>query len=493
MSAAKSTIELKPGDGAGSHDPHLTLKLKMTSGVGLVLYSNQDRSSKEGRRDGVFLHLLKGISVSDISKRLEASFARFPNLNLAKLVALDASDELEMLRQVLKQLEVTIHAEVAYQCGQLILKVTPVSGALLYLGDGLQALASKSKTRTLIVDDSASVRKLLRKILSADPEIEIVGEADGVRSAESQIRTLKPQVVTLDLHMPDGTGVDLLRKLDKESLPKVILVTSVSMEEGDLIFDAFSLGAVDYIQKPSLSDFAEIAPLVCERVRGVAQIRTKNLNLKRTSLIKQAACSLSSESRHPLIRRADIIAIGASTGGVQALTEILTALPERIPPILIVQHIPPGFSAAFAARLNASCRFEVREACDGDRVCAGQVLLAPGGRQMKIEPTPQGGYVVRVYDGPRVKRHRPSVEVLFESVARHVGAHSVGIILTGMGDDGSDGLLQMKSKGALTLAQDEASCVVFGMPKVAIAKGGATRIIPLQSMAAEIAAIEHKG
>jgi two-component system chemotaxis response regulator CheB len=328
--------------------------------------------------------------------------------------------------------------------------------------------------RVLIVDDSKTIRNLLRRVLSSDPTIEVVGEAERPSEVEEMIEKLKPTVITLDINMPEMDGVTLLsRYLPKYRIPTV-MVTAISMQDGDQVLRALNLGAVDYIQKPSMEEMRVMSSVIIEKIKVASSVSLKRETQRRPA----AQRPVSSEGP---VDVNTILAIGASTGGVQALDQFFSSMPAQIPPTVVVQHIPPVFSAAFANRLNATCPFEVREAQDGDEVKANRVLIAAGGTQMRVER--QGsGLFVRVFDGAPVNRHKPSVDVLFDSVAEVIGKHAIGVILTGMGADGAKGLLRMRQAGARTVAQDKDSCVVFGMPRAAIELGAAQEIKPLQEV-----------
>jgi two-component system chemotaxis response regulator CheB len=331
-----------------------------------------------------------------------------------------------------------------------------------------------SSVRVLIVDDSKTIRNLLRQVLSKDPAIEVVGEAERPSQVEEMIERLKPTVITLDINMPEMDGVTLLSKyLPKYKIP-TIMVTAISMQDGDQVLRALNLGAVDYIQKPSMEEMRAMSPVIIEKIKVASSVSLKRQPEKRASAQRLNVASGPVDMN-------TIVAIGASTGGVQALDSVFTSLPENIPPIVVVQHIPPVFSAAFAKRLNDSCPFEVLEAKDGDEVKPGRVLIAAGGTQMKVERK-GATLVARVFDGAPVNRHKPSVDVLFDSVAEVIGKNAIGVILTGMGADGAKGLLKMKQAGARTVAQDKDSCVVFGMPRAAIELGAADEIKPLHEV-----------
>jgi two-component system chemotaxis response regulator CheB len=338
----------------------------------------------------------------------------------------------------------------------------------------VSAEPAAGSVRVLIVDDSKTIRNLLRQVLSSDPAIQVVGEAERPSQVEDLIEKLKPTVITLDINMPEMDGVTLLsRYLPKYKIPTV-MVTAISMQDGDQVLRALNLGAVDYIQKPSMEEMRAMSPVIIEKIKVASSV-----SLKRQPEKRPAVQRLNSASG--LVDTSTVVAIGASTGGVQALDNVFSSLPESIPPVVVVQHIPPVFSAAFAKRLNDSCPFEVLEAKDGDEVKPNRVLIAAGGTQMKIERK-GAGLVVRVFDGAPVNRHKPSVDVLFDSVAEVLGRSAIGVILTGMGADGAKGLLKMRQAGARTVAQDKDSCVVFGMPRAAIELGAAEEIKPLHEV-----------
>lgn len=323
-------------------------------------------------------------------------------------------------------------------------------------------IGDKKKVKVLIVDDSKTIRELLKKILTQDSDIEVVGQAEDPIQAEALLVKLKPDVITLDVHMPKMTGVQWLEKLlPKRPIP-VVMITSLQLQDGNEVFRALELGAVDYIQKPALNEIREISPIIQEKVKcaSLAKVRT----------IRPMPPVKSTTAKAIPFKPGTVWAIGASTGGTEALRVVLMGLPPNIPPIVIVQHIPPIFSRAFSERLNSLCEFEVKEAEDGDAVHENRVLIAPGATQMKLVRKPSGLFV-EVNSDPPVNRHRPSVDYLFNSVAELIGQKAIGVILTGMGEDGAKGLLNMKNNGAHTIGQDEESCVVYGMPKAAFELG----------------------
>lgn len=337
------------------------------------------------------------------------------------------------------------------------------------------------RIRVLVVDDSALVRQLLTTILSSDPGIEVVGVAPDPYVAREKIMQLSPDVLTLDVEMPRMDGLTFLEKLMRSRPTPVVMVSSLTEKGASETLRALELGAVDFVAKPKcdVKDLLpQLAPELLAKVRMAAHAR-----LVKPTTAAPAPKSLVAEPALRIGAQERFICIGASTGGTEALKHFLTSIPAQSPAILIVQHMPEKFTRAFAERLDSLCALRVKEASDGDRCVPGRVLIAPGNFHMKLVKD-GAGCIVRVVEGPPVNHHRPSVDVLFESAAQALGARAVGVILTGMGDDGANGLLAMRKAGARTLAQDEASCVVFGMPKVAIERGAVERVLPLDQLAA---------
>lgn len=331
--------------------------------------------------------------------------------------------------------------------------------------------------RVLIVDDSAVVRKVLSEELSRYPDLEVVGTAVDPYVAREKIAQLRPDVITLDIEMPRMDGLSFLEKLMTHFPLPVVVVSSVTPKNSETAIRALSLGAMEVICKPgSAYSVPEVGAQLVRAIRAAAAARLP----QRTS-----APAVDPREHSELLARIRtshrVIAIGASTGGTHAIEALLTQLPVNTPGIVIVQHMPAGFTASFAQRLNGMCAMEVREAKDGDSASPGLALIAPGGHHMVLERS-GARYQVRIKDGPPVHHQRPAVDVLFQSVARQAGRNAVGSILTGMGADGAKGLLAMRQAGAHTLAQDEKSCVVFGMPKEAIAIGGAVEVVSLARM-----------
>lgn len=359
-------------------------------------------------------------------------------------------------------------------------------------------LTSQKRVRVLIVDDSASVRQTLSTILGNDPEIEVIGVAADPFVAAKRLREDIPDVITLDVEMPRMDGITFLKKLMAQHPIPVVMCSSLVEEGSETLMQTLEAGAVDVILKPKIAaadHLAEQAMLICDTVKSAARARLgrrRNAPPAAPAGLKTPAPKLTADAMLPPVAHGAmaktteiIVAVGASTGGTEALREFLMALPANAPGIVVVQHMPEHFTAAFAKRLDGLCQVSVKEAEDGDPVLRGHVLIAPGGRHLLLER--QGArYHVAVKDGPLVSRHRPSVDVLFRSTARAAGPNAVGVIMTGMGDDGARGLLEMKEAGAHTVAQDEESCVVFGMPKEAIARGGVDTILSLEDIAPHI-------
>lgn len=358
------------------------------------------------------------------------------------------------------------------------------------------------KIRVLIVDDSASVRQTLTSVLESDPAIEVIGTASDPFMAAKRIQEEVPDVITLDVEMPRMDGITFLRKLMSQRPIPVVMCSSLTEAGSETLLQALEAGAVDIILKPrigAVDHLAESAMRICEVVKSAAVAR---VGRKRPSFGSAAASGAQAKltadavlpppSGKAMARTTEmVVCVGASTGGTEALREMLIRLPANSPGVVIVQHMPDRFTAAFAKRLNSLCEVEIKEAADGDPVLRGHVLIAPGDRHLLLER--QGArYHVSVRAGPLVSRHRPSVDVLFRSAARAAGANAMGVIMTGMGDDGARGMLEMHQAGAFTVAQDEATSVVFGMPKEAIAHGGVDKILPLDQLAREILAEDRR-
>jgi two-component system chemotaxis response regulator CheB len=345
----------------------------------------------------------------------------------------------------------------------------------------------------LIVDDSATVRQVLAEVLASDPEIEVLGIASDPFVAAARIRDEIPDVITLDVEMPRMDGITFLRKLMAQHPIPVVMCSSLVESGSETLMQALEAGAVDIILKPKTgigAHLSEAREHICNVVKGAAQARVGRRRDSRPAAGPEkkltADAMLPPAASGAMARTTEsIICMGASTGGTESLREVLEAMPSDTPGIVIVQHMPEKFTASFARRLDSLCTMDVKEAVDGDVVLRGRVLIAPGNLHTMIERS-GARYYVSVKEGPLVARHRPSVDVLFRSAARSVGSNAVGVIMTGMGDDGARGMAEMKSAGAFTIAQDEATSIVFGMPKEAIARGGVDKIVALHNIAQEI-------
>lgn len=330
--------------------------------------------------------------------------------------------------------------------------------------------------RVLVVDDSAVVRKVFTDELSRERGIQVIGTAPDPYIARDKIVKLKPDVITLDIEMPRMDGLTFLKKLMKHYPLPVIIVSSLTPKGGKMAMEALSSGALEVISKPSAAySVGDMSVQLADKIRAVARVNVKGrLNSDNTTVPVKPAASTRALS----FTTNKIIAIGASTGGTEAIKTVLTGMPPNSPGIVIVQHMPANFTTAFAQRLDSLSQITVKEAIDGDSVLNGQALIAPGNFHMLLKRS-GARYYVQVKNGPMVHHQRPAADVLFRSVANYAGANAIGIILTGMGADGAAGLLEMKEAGARTIAQDEQSCVVFGMPKEAIKLGAAEKVVSL--------------
>jgi two-component system chemotaxis response regulator CheB len=355
--------------------------------------------------------------------------------------------------------------------------------------------APGKRIRVLIVDDSALVRSILSEVLSKDPAIEVVGTASDAHIAREKIKKLNPDVLTLDVEMPRMDGLTFLNNLMRLRPMPVVMVSSMTERGAEVTLDALAMGAVDFLAKPRI-DIAAKLPEYCEeligKVKAAARASVRALDPQRAALLRQKIAAPVSSGSLPAARKMRttdrIIAIGASTGGTEAIKQVLCGLPADTPGILIAQHIPKAFSASFAKRMNDCCAMTVYEAEDGQQVLAGHVYIAPGDRHLWLERN-GARYVCRLDDGEPVNRHKPSVDVLFSSVARSAGENAIGVILTGMGKDGAKGLKEMLAAGSRTVAQDEATSVVWGMPGEAVAIGAAQSVVPIHEMAAHVLAL----
>jgi two-component system chemotaxis response regulator CheB len=352
---------------------------------------------------------------------------------------------------------------------------------------------SMKKIRVLVVDDSASVRQTLKQVLETDPEIEVFATASDPFVAAERIKAELPDVITLDVEMPRMDGLTFLEKIMSQHPIPVVICSSLTEAGSRTALAALERGAVEVITKPKVGTaqfFQESAIRICDAVKSAvhAQLKPRRPHSPaaepRPKLNADAV--LPAAASQAMIQTTEkVVAIGASTGGTEALRCFLEAMPANAPGFVIVQHMPEKFTAQFAARLNTLCAITVKEAADGDTVIRGQALIAPGNKHMLLKRS-GARYHVQIKEGPLVSRHRPAVDVLFRSTARYAGSNALGVIMTGMGDDGAKGLLEMKAAGAWTIAQDQASCVVFGMPNEAIKLGAVEQVLPLERIAPEV-------
>lgn len=344
-------------------------------------------------------------------------------------------------------------------------------------------------TRVLIVDDSAVVRQTLAAVLSSDPEIEVIGTAGDPFVASERIAEQVPDVITLDIEMPRMDGLTFLKKIMSQHPIPVVICSSLAEEGAQSTLRAFEYGAVEVITKPRLGSkqfLEESRVTICQAVKAAACARPGQATRRHAVEPKLTADAVLSRGTCAMAETTEkVVVIGASTGGTEALRVLLEGLPADSPGVVIVQHMPELFTRAFANRLDGSCAITVKEAETNDTVIRGRALIAPGNHHMLLKRS-GARYFTEIKDGPLVCRHRPSVDVLFRSAARYAGQNAVGVILTGMGDDGARGMLEMKQAGATTIAQDEATCVVFGMPKEAIKLGGVDKVMPLENIAGAI-------
>lgn len=381
---------------------------------------------------------------------------------------------------------------------------------------------SKKKIRVIVVDDSALVRSLLAEIINRQPDMECVGTANDPLIAREMIRELDPDVITLDVEMPRMDGIDFLGRLMRLRPTPVVMISTLTEHGGEVTMKALELGAVDFVAKPRIgvaNGLAELASQIVEKVRIAASARVRRALAPPSAVPQSGAAALDSAGaaraaaaagaatdagRNPAAARGGsssllgrvstekIIFIGASTGGTEAIRHILMQLPADTPAIVITQHMPAGFTTSFAARLDSLCRISVKEAVNGERILPGHAYIAPGGRQFSVSRS-GANYVAVVEDTEPVNRHRPSVEVLFLSAAAVAGRNAIGIMLTGMGADGARAMRAMHDAGSYNYVQDEASCIVFGMPREAIAHGAADEVLPLEQIASALLARLNSG
>ncbi len=343
-------------------------------------------------------------------------------------------------------------------------------------------MTAVQKIKVLCVDDSALIRSLMTEIINSQPDMTVCATAPDPLVARELIKQHNPDVLTLDVEMPRMDGLDFLEKLMRLRPMPVVMVSSLTERGSEITLRALELGAVDFVTKPRVGirdGMLDYAEKLADKIRAASRARVRQA--------PQPQAAARATDSHPLVSTEKLIIIGASTGGTEAIREVLTPLPPDAPAVLIAQHMPPGFTKSFAQRLNGLCRIAVKEAEHGERVLPGHAYIAPGHAHLLLARS-GANYIAQLSDEPPVNRHRPSVDVLFRSAATHAGKNALGVILTGMGRDGAAGLLEMKRAGAHTFAQDEASCIVFGMPREAIALGGADEIVPLAEMSRRVMA-----
>ncbi|MDD3018853.1 MAG: chemotaxis response regulator protein-glutamate methylesterase [Comamonas sp.] len=345
----------------------------------------------------------------------------------------------------------------------------------------------KSKIRVIVVDDSALVRSLLAEIINRQSDMECIGTANDPLVAREMIRELNPDVITLDVEMPRMDGIDFLGRLMRLRPMPVLMISTLTERGAEVTMRALELGAVDFVAKPRIgvaNGLQQLATEIVEKIRIAAKAHVHRVVRAPTAgaVVTSAKPTTSSANLLGRVSTEKLIAIGASTGGTEAIKEVLIHMPADAPAIVITQHMPSGFTTSFAARLNSLCQITVKEAVHGERILPGHAYIAPGGMQFSISRS-GANYVAVVNDDPPVNRHKPSVDVLFRSVAQCVGRNAFGVMLTGMGADGAAAMREMKDAGSYNYVQDEASCIVFGMPREAIAHGAADEVLPLNKIA----------
>lgn len=336
------------------------------------------------------------------------------------------------------------------------------------------------KIKVLIIDDSALIRSILTEIVKSQNDMEVVGVAPDPLVARELIKQTNPDVLTLDVEMPKMDGLDFLEKLMRLRPMPVIMVSSLTERGSEITMRALELGAVDFVTKPKLSiqsGMLEYAQIIVEKIRGASKAKVGS-RLQNVAMQAKQLSGVLPSVKNPLVSSEKLIIIGASTGGTEAIKSFLCQMPSDSPGILITQHMPEGFTKSFAKRLDGLCKISVAEAQGGERILPGHAYIAPGHSHLLLTRS-GANYVTQIEVSEPVNRHRPSVDVLFRSAAKHAGKNAVGVILTGMGKDGAEGMLEMRNSGAYNFAQDEASCVVFGMPKEAIATGAVNEVVPL--------------
>ena len=342
-----------------------------------------------------------------------------------------------------------------------------------------------AKIKVLCVDDSALIRSLMTEIINSQPDMEVVGTAPDPLVARDMIKRLNPDVLTLDVEMPRMDGLDFLERLMRLRPMPVLMVSSLTERGSEITMRALELGAVDFVTKPKLGirdGLMDYTDTIADKIRAASRARVRQAHVPETGTAAAAPIL-----RSPLLSTEKLIILGASTGGTEAIKEFLMPLPPDSPAVLIVQHMPAGFTRSFAQRLDGLCRITVKEAVHGERVLPGYAYIAPGDSHLRLARS-GANYVAHLSQEAPVNRHRPSVDVLFDSAAEHGGKNVIGVILTGMGKDGAKGMLRMREAGAYNLSQDESTCIVFGMPKEAIAAGGVHEVVPLHAMTQRVMA-----
>ena len=416
------------------------------------------------------LEFLRKNGAGDTPVLIVSSVQRDDVSEAQKAIQLGASDyiekpTLENMEEAGNQIRSKLKTAFKNRQGQVLKGLSKSSAKI-------SVAKSVTKKKVLIVDDSKIMREILKQIISTDPELEVMGEADRPSVAELILQKQRPDVMTLDIHMPEIDGVTWLKKIHPVYKIPTIMISSISRDEGPQVLQALEYGAVDYMQKPEMSELKDSASQLGERIRMAACMAN---NKQRRPVAKKTTLSFTETNQ-------GLILLGASTGGTEALRAVLESLPDQIPPILIVQHIPAVFSKAFAERLNKLVAFEVREAQNGDILRPNQVFIAPGGQQMGVQAKPGGLLAVKITSDPALHRHRPSVDYLFGSVVDLHLTHVTAALMTGMGADGAAKLKALKVSGARTIAQDQGTSVIFGMPKEAISLGAADLVLPLEQI-----------
>ena len=429
-------------------------------------------SAHVGDHDFALIVFYGGYSAGDITTAVLTELRAALGVSQEALVTYRAAGprkQLATLRDDLIALQIEIEKKAVRNLKFDVRYDGKTNGRLQISAEDVRAIAGSiakadpfkyRKIRVMIVDDSESICQLLEKIVISDPHMEVVAKVGLPSKVAAMIEQTKPDVITMDIYMPEMDGVALVKQIHPKYKIPIVMISSVSREEGPLVFEALENGAFDYLQKPSLRSLGEMGAVINPRLKAAAASIAPSA-LRHEAPVKQTQGAFDASS---------IIAIGSSTGGTEALKRLFMAFPDEIPPVVVAQHIPPVFSEALARRLNSYVKFTVKEAVDGEELEKNKVLIAPGGKEMSVKRV--GNKLVVAVSDPIAKyRHHPSVDYMFDSVAEHIGERAVGVLLTGMGSDGALGMKSMKAKGGWNIAQDEKSCVVFGMPKSAIALG----------------------